>query len=235
MSSRWATVGLVLSLLPIVPIFPPLALLFGLLGRSEISRSRLAMVGAGRASFAIFAGLVGTAGWAALYVYAQTADLSGLMGFWQKTRLAAGMGILEELPHAQVEFRSNAFADQDHDGKGEFGSSQALKEKLKGFDLTLLEQGTLGWRLSLVLPRSVNARERTWWAFLQPVDDSNGTPWLYIDESRILRRGDNVQDQPTRRTAKTWRPTSTESFIEDMFAPESSTSPAPESSSPPAP
>ena len=216
-SSRWATAGLISALLSFLPIFPPLAILFGGLGVREINQTRGAMAGRGRAVFALIAGSAGTLAWVGLVAWLATADFSVLKNFWAKTQLAINVAALEQLPQAQEVFRSGRYADKDGDGKGEYGTSQQLAAAMDDFDLSALEEGALGWKLTVVVPRGVNSRERAWWAFMEPVGDTTQRTWLYIDESQILRRGDGVKRKPSRRLAKTWPATSAEMFLDELF------------------
>ncbi len=213
-SSRWATAGLITGLLGFVPIFSPLALLFGGLAVREIKQAQGAMTGMGRAAFALIAGGLWTLAWGGVVVALGTTDFAGL---WTKVQLVMNIAVLEQLPQAQETFRTSRYADQDGDGKGEYGSGAQLSSALDEIDLSALENGALGWKLVIVLPRGVNSRERVWWAFMKPVGDSAGQPWLYIDETKILRRGDNVTRKPSRRLAKKWPATSVDSFVEELF------------------
>lgn len=211
-SSLKANMALGAALLGCIPLFPPVAILLGILALREIGKAQSFMAGSGRAIFSIVVGALGSVFWIAAAVVVARADVSGL---FRQGKLAMNMMALEMIAERQETFRATVRADADGDGKGEYGTAEELTAAFEDLDLTEFQNGALGWTLRVELPRTTNGREQTWWAFLEPAGDPTGKPWLYIDDSRILRRGDDIAGTPTRRQAQRWPATSSDIVIEE--------------------
>lgn len=219
-TSVWATMALVFGLLGFCTgfVLGPLAVIFAMLGYRDVRRGGGAVEGRGRATFGLVMGIVQTV--VLISVVGIVVTLGGpswVQGKITQVRMVMSVALLERVAVAQSDFHTAGIADADRDGKGEYGTLEQVDAFLEGADLAPLTTGTLGWSLTIELPRTASGRERTWWGVLQPVGaDPASQPWFYVDETQIVRRGEHVNRRPTRRQAKSWPPTSSRQVFERM-------------------